>query len=292
MRKNILFLITIIISNFLLFSQTETEIIGVNYSNYSRSDYNDKIYESATKKVDAFINYGHDIGKKSKLFYHASYQNFEVDTKINYIIIPQDSFLFPSIPDYSIFTFATGMNNELKNNWNLTNILSFTIANDISKDKLNSNNYFRTFSLVKKKKSTNLTYGFGVYFDNTREDINVLPIISLQLENEKRGLKLFFPRSLKLWEKINANSYIQLSSNIDSNTLDYKNFNDFNVEILSIITELTYNYILSKKFKLKAGIGLPYQEFEYKSDLEDFKTTQKGKINFNFGLSYVIFQDN
>lgn len=283
----LLFFFLVIIS----YSQSEIEVIGINYNYFSKSNYNDNIYNSSTTKLDAFINYGHDLGEKSELFYHGSFQNFDTHTTINSENIPQDDFLlFPSIPDYSLITLATGMKNNLKNDWNLTNILSLTFANDISADYLNSNNYFRTFSFIKKKKSAQFTYGFGFYIDNVKENVRVLPIISLVLKNKKRGLNLFFPRSLKFWQQLTDKSYLELKSNLDSNTLNHNDFEGLSIEIFSITTNLTYNYLLNNKLKLKAGLGLPYITYEYKFDFEDFKTTQKTAINFNFGFSYVVFK--
>jgi hypothetical protein len=288
--KKVIYLVLFFIS-FSVFSQSEIDIVGINYSLFTKSDYNNKIYNSATNKINSFINYGHDFDKKTKLFYHISYQNFNIETKTNFFIIPADDFiLFPEIPNYSLITVAIGMENKLNNNWNLTNFITFTLADDISSEELSNNNYFRTFSYVKKKKSDDLKYGFGLYFDNVKENISILPILSLELKNEKRGLNLFFPRSLKLWHKLTDKSYFELKTDIDSNNLKFKNFDNLKVEMLSIATNLSYNYIFNNKFKIKTGIGLPYREYEYKFNNSDFKTTQKPAISFNIGFSYVVFQ--
>ena len=273
-----------------IFSQSETEVIGVNYSTYQKSNY--IFFTSTTQKIDAFVNYGHKIGKKSKLFYHVSYQNFNIDTDMNFDISLQEDIIFlPKIPNYDLLTFATGLENSLKNNWNLTNFITYTIADDFSDDILNNNHYFRTFSFLKKKKSDNLTYGFGVYTDNVKDEFRILPILSLALKNEQQGLKLFFPRSLKIWKKITNKSYVEISSDIDFNTLNTNSQENFNIEIFSVTTNLFYNYIFQKKWKLKTGIGLPYREFEYKLHSDSYKTTQKPAISFNLGLSFVIFQN-
>lgn len=283
MQKTVffLFLLMVVIS----YSQSETEVAGINYNYFTKSNYYKNSYKSSLTKIDAFINYGHDLGKKNELFYHLSFQNFDFDTEINSTNIPQDDFVL--IPNYSLVTLATGMKNNFKNNWNLTNILSLTFANDISKTNLKSNNYFRTFSFVKKEKSDKFSYGFGFYLDNVKEQIRVLPILTLSLKNKKRGFKLFFPKSLKLWQKLTDKSYLELKSNLDFNTL---NHHEFNIEIFSIMNDLTYNYIINNKFKLKAGLGLPYRTYEYKFDFGDVKTTQKTRVSFNFGFSYVVFK--
>lgn len=289
MQKTLLLLFLLIVIT--SYSQSETEVAGINYNYFTKSNYYKNSYKSSLTKMDAFINYGHDLGKKSELFYHLSFQNFDYDTKINSTNIPQDDFvLTPNIPNHSLVTLATGMKNKLKNNWNLTNIFSLTFANDIANTNLNSNNYFRTFSFIKKKKSDTFSYGFGFYLDNVKNHIRVLPILTLSLKNKKRGLKLFFPKSLKLWQKLTDKSYLELKSNLDYNTLNHNDFDEFTIEIFSIMNDLTYNYIINNKFKLKAGLGLPYRTYEYKFDFDDVKTTQKTKISFNFGLSYAVFK--
>ncbi len=248
--------------NISVFSQSEIEVFGVNYNSYQKSNYFNNLFTTKTQKIDAFINYGHKIGKKSKLFYHVSYQNFNIDTAINFdTLLLNDIIFLPKIPNYDLLTFATGLENRLKNKWNLTNFITYTISDDFFDDKLNSNHYFRTFSFIKKKKSDNITYAFGIYTDNIKDEFRILPIINLELKNEQQGLKLFFPRSLKIWKKITNKSYIEISSIIDFNTLNQENFN---IEIFSVSTDLSYNYVFQKKWKLKTGIGLPYREFEYK----------------------------
>ena len=284
-------LVFFLVCNIVIYAQQETEIIGVNYNYISSSSYQDNIYNNATNKLDAFVNYGHDLGKKTKLFYHISYQNFDFKTKVNYAIIPQDILIFPKIPNYSLLTLASGMTNKLKNNLKLTNIFTFTFANG-KEDLLKTNNYFRTFSYLKKKKTDSLSYGLGLYTDNVKGNIRFLPIVTLELKNTKRGFNLFFPRSLKLWQKVTEKSYVELKTNIDSNTLLYNDFDNLDIEILSITNDVTYNYIFNNKYKLKAGLGLPIRAYNYKFDTKDFETSQKPALSFIVGFSYVVFQDN
>ena len=277
----------LILMNYIsFFAQFETDIIGVNYSNYTKSDYGN--YTSATQKMEAFVNYGHDLGEKSELFYHISYLNFNLDTNLNEEILYYD--MPTSIPDYTILNLATGMKNQLKNKWNLTNFLTVSFTNDFSKNKLDATNFYRSFSFITKKKSANFSYGFGVYTSKLDTEFSILPIISLKLKNTKRGFNLFFPRSLKLWQVITEESYLELKSKLNSDLLMYSDTN-LKTSIFSVITDLSYNYIINKKVKIKASVGLPYNEYTFSTDNYNNKTPQFGGINLNFGISYVVFKD-
>jgi len=271
------------------FSQSEIEIIGIKYRTTTKNNY--YIYKSNNNKFDAFVNYGHDLGKKSKLFYHVSYHSFSLNTEVNPdIIILDDSYYQPSIPDYEFVNLAIGMTNNLKNNWTLNNIFAYTISDDFNETNLNQHNYFRSFSYLKKKKNDNLNYGFGIYLSKLNNSLKVYPILSLQYKNKKRGLKMFLPREIKFWNSINSKSYIELKTIINSNYLKFVD-NNLDAELLSINSELTYNYIFKKKFKLKTGIGLPYIQYEYILNSKTYKTNQTN-ISFNLGISYVVFKND
>jgi len=274
--------------NTILFAQQEIEIAGVKNRITTSNDYS--IYNSNNNKFDAFINYGHDLGQKTKMFYHLSYHTISLNSKIVPEAILHTTFYYPSIPNFSFINVASGMTNELKNKWSLTNIASFTFLDDFNNDILKSHNYFRSFSYLKKNKSADFSYGFGIYLSKLNNDWRVLPILSLQLKNKKRGLKLFLPREFKLWNSINSKSYIEFKTIINSNYIKYTG-EPLDVELLSINSELTYNYIFKKKFKLKTGIGLPYTQYEYVSNTDVFQTDH---YNFSFvlGISYVVYKNN
>jgi hypothetical protein len=287
MKKYFFFLLLNLLSNF-IFAQQEIEIVGIKYRTTTKNDYD--IYNSKNNKLDAFVNYGHDLGKKTKLFYHLSYHNINLNSTIVPESILHATFNYPSIPNFSFINIASGMTNMFKNQWSLTNIASFTFSDDFNNEILKPHNYFRSFSYLKKKKSDNFSYGFGVYLSKLNTDWRILPIISLNLKNDKRGLKLFLPRELKFWNNLNSKSYIEFKTIINSNYIKYDK-ESLDVELLSINSELTYNYIYKKKFKLKTGIGLPYVQYDY---INDFKTTQKEQFNYSFvlGLSYVVYKNN
>ncbi len=287
MKKLILFISVLLVIQ--SFSQSEIEIVGVKYRTTTKSNYN--IYNSNNNKFEAFINYGNDLGEKTKLFYHASYHSFSLNTEVNTDkIILDDMYYYPSIPDYEFINLAIGMTNNLKNNWSINNIFAYTISDDFNEVNLNQHKYFRTFSYLKKKKSNNLSYGFGIYLSKLNNSFSVYPILSLQYKNNKRGLKIFLPRELKFWNSINSKSYIELKTVINSNYLKFTD-NNLDAELLSINSELTYNYIFNNKFKLKTGIGLPFTQYEYILNSKTHKTNQTN-VSFNIGLSYVVFKND
>jgi len=287
-HKTIFFFI-FLISN-LLFSQSEIEIIGVKYTITTQNKYYNNVYSSNNNKLDAFVNYGHDLGKENKLFYHISYHNFDINTVINNDeLVIDDSTYYSNIPSFSFVDFATGMTNKFSKNWSLTNIINLTITDDFNDGILQSHHYFRTFSYLKKKKTKNLNYGFGVYLSKLNNDLSIYPILSLRLKNSKRGMKLFLPRELKFWNKINSKSYIELKTILNSNYLKFDN-SALNIELLSINSELTYNYIYKNKLKLKTGFGLPYTQYKYTFKADCINTSQLN-LSFTIGLSYVVFKN-
>ena len=285
MKKYFFFLLSLFSNS--LFSQSNVEIAGIKYRTTTKSNY--AIYKSNNNTFDAFINYGHDLGQNTKLFYHLSYHSFDLHTEIN-----SDNnnlanrFYYPSIPDFSFVNIASGMTNTLKNKWYLTNIVSFTFSDDFNESKLKLHSYFRSFSYVKKKKSPNFTYGFGIYLSKLNTDWRILPILNLQVQNDKRGMKLFLPRELKFWNRINQKSYLELKTILNSNYLKFTT-SLLDSDLLSINSELTYNYIFKKKLKLKTGIGLPYTQYKYISNLDTYQINQFN-ISFIIGLSYIIFK--
>ncbi len=269
------------------FSQSEIDIAGIKYASSTFGNYYDDIYSSKINKAAIFLNYGHDVGKKTNLFYHASYHTINLDTQINSDNIIADDFnLYQEIPNYSFINLAVGMTNKLKNNWSLNNILSLTFSDN---EKLKSHHYFRSFSYFKQKKSANFNYGFGIYLSKLNKEISIIPILSLQYKNKKRGVKIFAPRELKLWQSINTKSYIELQTILNSNYLKLNN-TDLDIELLSVNTELTYNYIYNKKIKLKTGLGLPYTKYQYIGNENTYKTDQIN-LSYTIGFSYVVYKN-
>jgi len=288
--KNVFF-IPILLLSFLGFSQLETEILSVNYSNYSNSSYYDKIFSSTTQKMDVAITYGHDLGKKSSLFYYATYQKFNFAKKTdNQYTIYDDLKFYKPIPNYELLTFATGLKNKFKNNWSLTNFITYTFADDFNKGLLNKTQYYRSFSFLSKSKSENLSYGFGIYTSKIGKSLSILPILQFKYFNKKYGAKLFFPRSLQFWQTINTNSYLDLKTDLDLNLLAYA-VDNLTVKNTSITSSLNYNYIFNKKIKIKAGLGLPIRLYKYEIDNAEKTTSQVGGLSFNIGMSYVVFTD-
>jgi hypothetical protein len=281
MRISLKFLLFLIPT--LLFAQLETEVIGVNYSTYSKSNYADDLYTSSSQKIDVFANYAHDLGKNSKLFYHISYQNFILPTKTNYI----DGFerLFPKVPNYSVTTLAVGMKNELTKKWKLTNFVTYGIS---SNSILKNEGYFRTFSFLTRQKSKSKLYGFGLYIDNV-ENVTVLPVIQYKSFNEKIGIHVFFPRHIRMWKNINKSSYVELKTLFDTNFLVFDEMENTSVKVNSITTNLTYNYIFNKKIKVTSGLGLPYRKYIYNLNKNKHVIIQGTSLNITFGVSYVVF---
>lgn len=288
--KNTIFFIVAIIGFTSVFAQQEIEIIGVQYRATNTSNYFENSYLAKNNKLDAFINYGNDLGDKTKLFYHISYHTLNLNTSLNTENISFDDITYSEkIPNFYFMNFAAGMTNKFKKNWSLTNIVNYSYSDDNSKETfLKQHAYYKSFSYLKKKKSDQFSYGFGVYLSKLNDDLTVYPILSLQLKNKKRGLKLFFPRELKLWQKINDKSYIQLQTLLNSNYIQFTNAT-YGIEILDINTTLTYQYVFNKKIKFRAGVGIPFSKYDFEKDNRFTKTQQ---INYGFvaGLSYVVFK--
>jgi len=144
--KNKLLILLFFTSNFLI-AQQEIEFFGIKYRTTTKNNYH--IYNATNNKFDAFVNYGHDLGKKTKLFYHLSYHSFSLNT----VLISENTLLDavyfdPSIPDYDLVNIASGITNNFKNQWSLTNITSFTFSDDFNSSNLNSHHYFRSFSYL------------------------------------------------------------------------------------------------------------------------------------------------
>ncbi len=263
------------------FSQTETEVAGITYHYFSKADYNDKTANSFTNKLETFVNYGHNLGTKTTLFYHVDFKKFIINTSLD------TNAMYPKIASHELLTTAIGMKNTLKKNWSLVTIFTNTFSDDFSKNNLDKMSYIRSFLYVNKKKSDLFSYGFGLYVSTVSDNIRILPVLSLEVKSAKKGMKLFFPRYVKFWYKTNDKSYIQLQTKLNSKRIKY-NFDTIqSVEIFTVISDVTYNYLLKNKFKLTVGLSFPIQQYSY--DLDTYKSNQIGGFGVTTGISYVVF---
>lgn len=268
------------------YSQTQIDIIGVNYSLSNQSNYLNKTYAANASNMDVFINYGNDLGKKVKVFYHLSYYKKMFNTQFIDYSIDDETTIYNKIPNFYYMNFAVGMTNKFNNNWRLTNIINYSFSNN--NDVLVSHSYYKSFTYLKKKKTVNFSYGFGIYLSKLNQNLEIYPIINILVKNKKRGIKLFLPREVKLWQQLNPKSFIQIQTILNANYIRFVNTSN-GIELLNINTDLTYNYLLNKKIHLKLGVGMPYTQIKYDSSLAIEKTHL---TNFSIvaGLSYVVFK--
>lgn len=310
MKKILFFVLFLLVSN-LIFAQTETQIVGVQFSSSSESPIlNDQSEEvpnvnSSFNVLEIYGNYGHSLGKRWEMLYNLSYKGINTTTTItdensldtNFTKLP--SFHY-EIPTYELISSLIGIYYSMKNNWTWSNIIQLSATNDFTGNKLKPFIFNGILTSFEKQKNENFSFGFGLFFNRVQDaeletKILALPVFNLTAKNDKHGVQLNFPESLRVWQKTTKNSFIELKSVFDSYSLTYEHIDTLDETIsntvYSINNSLTFNYILDKSIQLSAGIAAPLQFY---SISENDKFTNYSILNatsLQFGVSLLLSEE-
>lgn len=297
--KALVILYLIIKGSFGLFAQTEIPLLSLSYDLAASSNYLSENQESipSLKSTNNLLeiggSYGGMLNKKNELSSTINYQKIKINATQIKDSLPQNSLTnFYSSPSHSNLVFNLSLKSSLKKAWAWTNAASISLTDDFSGKALKPNLFGGVFSTLEKKKSEKLTFGFGVFVNQLKGDLFFSPLLSLAIKGKKRGLDIFFPERLRLWQKIKSNAYLSLESSFTSYGLIHhpKNslYGEVRTDISTFDSKLKYNVIFFENLRFEFSIGLPFRSYVISNEM-DMKTIYQDEGWFmGIGFSYVI----
>lgn len=299
MRYYILIL-CLILNQYTVTGQQEVEIIKLEYVTSGVSIISDSPFKgmdqiaTANTSITATINYGHDLKKdKSSMFYSASYSHFK--QKLDFTAVEEMESLdniptqFYQYPNFSQFSFTSGVDYKFNNKWSSTVIGSVNYTDDFSDSRLKSNFTWLGLTYIERIENKNFSYGLGLFVNQLENKLLFTPSISLKLKNEKIGLEVLIPEKIRLWYKVQEKNYLELGLNAKSLSIEHaNNIEAKGLDIYTIKGEVAYNIIWQDFLKLKAGVDLPLMLNSVKTAPEDFEFYQYNSLGFNLSISLTI----
>ncbi len=133
------------------------------------------------------------------------------------------------------------------------------------------------------------SYGFGVYLNQVESRLLLTPVLSLKIQNNKRGVELLFPEKLRIWQKLNNSSYLEAFANYNSYSVKYSKTKELiSTDIFQIQVGISYHYKWKDiiKFSIGGNIPIGFYSSQYKNELIHY--TLSNSIGINTSISLII----
>jgi len=291
-------LISLLIANYLT-AQNRDELISIQYRSTSQAFINSETHDvlNEVNYANSFLNFSMNYGHSFKdttlsMTYSLSYNNVSQDLDLSYVTDNTMLDLLPNkyyeYPQFSQLSLSTGVNKALKNNWSITGMMTANIVDDFFKPKLPTSINFQGLAYVNKEHNKKLSYGFGMFLVQTENRLVPAVVLSFNYQNEKRGIEALFPSSIRVWQRINKVSYLEINAYSNFYSLSYEPNNPvISMDIISTIPEFTYNYVWDEFLRFKIGIDMPLNDVVITANDEVINYSQFS-IGFKVGVSVVI----
>jgi len=287
------------LSNTFLIAQNETEIFSLQYRSNNQAfiandDYDVLNYISFANSVFAFnLDYGNVLKDTSIVaLYSITYENISQNLNLSYVENISELDLLPKNyyqqPQFSLFSLTVGLSKYLAHDWSVSGFFTANITDDFFKPNLATNINIGGLAYVEKTPNNRLSYGVGMLFWQLENKIFISPALNFKYQNEKRGVEILFPNSIRLWQKINKESYLETSLINNFYSIVYQPDNEVtSTDINYFRPELTYNYLWGNFIKVSIGINMPFRIVAL-SAIEETIYYQQNSIGLSLGLSLVI----
>jgi hypothetical protein len=284
----------------IIFAQNEIELFSFEYSNSGQSFIENEYYDAlnyvntSTTSLNASLSFGHALGKKGwEAFYTLNYR--QVRQKLDLSEVIQDSNFqdipsnFYQQPKFSQLSLVTGLSKEISTKWNGTALLSLNATDDFFKSKIAPNLNWGSMAYLEKRQNERFTFGFGLFLNQLENRLLVAPVASLKFQNQKRGIEILFPERIRLWQKINQKSYLEVLATTQSFSIAYAAENEVNTTDIYIIRAgVAYNYLWEDFLKFSMGFDFPLSFHTISTPTETIDYSQQSGLGFKLGLSIIF----
>lgn len=283
-----------------LSAQNQFELISFTYASIGETSINNNEFSNlnnvkiATSSLNISLNYGHPVGEKNlKMFYGMDFSNTRHHTNLSNVIQDSSFFALPESyylqPDYATLSGSIGLEKTITKKWTILAVLSTNLTTDFSKNKLKNNLLFGNITYVEKKVNDKLSFGFGIYLNQLEGKLFTSPLLSFNYKNNKRGINLIFPSSIRLYQKVFKSSYFEFKSALHSHSLTYASTHPILfTDAYNLNSGISYHYIWQDFLKFSIGVNLPLRFISVSKGIDDFNYSQVDNLGFSIGISLVV----
>ena len=243
--------------------------------------------------TDVEMNVGSELNKNNEFALNIEYRNVGaciIDNPDSDILIDMIN-----LPSHSFLSVSGVLITECKKNWVLTNSLSMSFVDDFQKENYELKVFGGVSSFLRKDQTPRFSWGGGVFMNQLAGRIQFFPLIFLRFKNEKRGIELSFPEQLRIWQRLNSKSYLQLRVQYNSFSLSRMSANQedwFNTNANAFRANLSYQYLYKEFLRFTAGIGGQVSSNLITNAQGQYTYSQFELPALHVGIAWIFIENN
>lgn len=276
--------------------QSSKDVVYINYLTTGKAGFKDQNGSLSQSIIDFSVNTPSiSISKKlqinnlvdARMFFNAS-----EDVGNSLLPLPDRLYEFR----YTLFARHT-----ISKTWKMIYIPRLHIRSDLAGDKLDNEFFFPqliVIALKNSKKIPNLSWGFGINYNNNQGKNSVLPVVSLLYSNAKMKINARLPQSADITFIHNKKMEYGLALNLEG-SIAYlksdgitKNTNYLKRQNIYVYPHISTNITSNVWLNLKAGLlinnNYSFVNEDYEIANNVFENSLKTSLFMQLGLSYRL----